>query len=270
MKQDPFRLLKLCFKGFIFTILLELSNSLFTERRRIHNYKVLSVVPTSQSKYKCMQINPSTQPLLLHGVDSSHGTFMPSKAPVLLDPHNDPMLRDKRVLSLSNPFHAIPAFILSFFVLTPVWLLLLLPLTLLSQCILALYRLMFPLAKGAQQAREDPKKLIASIVKHSNDTKGRSYDLIVFGATGFTGKLAAMYLAKNYFSNSNKPANFKWAIAGRRRDALESVREQLALINPALKNLDLLVADANDQSALDNMVKQTKVVVTAAGESHRC
>ena len=42
----------------------------------------------------------------------------------------------------------------------------------------------------------------------------RQYDIVIFGATGFTGRLAALYVARQYGARS-----FKWALAGRRRDA---------------------------------------------------
>jgi len=50
----------------------------------------------------------------------------------------------------------------------------------------------------------------------------RIYDLIIVGATGFTGKLLCEYYAKNY-GLSDK---FKWAIAGRSKDRLQKVKDQ--------------------------------------------
>ena len=50
----------------------------------------------------------------------------------------------------------------------------------------------------------------------------RDYDIVVFGATGFTGGLTAEYLA------ANAPAETRWALAGRNRSKLEDVRRRLA------------------------------------------
>lgn len=54
----------------------------------------------------------------------------------------------------------------------------------------------------------------------------REFQLVVFGATGFTGKLAVAYLAKQYGTS------VKWAIAGRRRDALLKVASSDDLHDP--------------------------------------
>ena len=55
----------------------------------------------------------------------------------------------------------------------------------------------------------------------------RSYDIVLFGATGYTGGLTAEYLARN------APPGARWALAGRNRDKLEAVRARLAAIDPA-------------------------------------
>ena len=55
----------------------------------------------------------------------------------------------------------------------------------------------------------------------------REHDIVLFGATGFTGALTAEYLAQH------APDGLRWALAGRNRDKLEAVRERLATIDPA-------------------------------------
>ena len=87
----------------------------------------------------------------------------------------------------------------------------------------------------------------------------RDYDLVLFGATGFTGGLTAEYLARN------TPKAARWAIAGRSRDKLEAVRRQLAALNPACAALPLLVADAEDAAALADIARSSKVIVTTVG-----
>ena len=85
----------------------------------------------------------------------------------------------------------------------------------------------------------------------------KPFDLIVFGATGFTGRLVAEYLFKTYGTGGT----VKWAMAGRSRSKLEQVRNELAID----KALPLLVADAADPAALKALVAQAKVVITTVG-----
>lgn len=76
----------------------------------------------------------------------------------------------------------------------------------------------------------------------------REFDVVVFGATGFTGKLVADHIARS----SERP---RWAIAGRSRDKLEA----LGLGVP------VLVADAHDPAALAAVARRTKVVCSTVG-----
>ncbi|MDB5985303.1 MAG: saccharopine dehydrogenase L-glutamate-forming [Nevskia sp.] len=87
----------------------------------------------------------------------------------------------------------------------------------------------------------------------------RQFDLILFGATGFTGGLTAQYLARH------APIGARWALAGRSRSKLEGVRERLAAENPALAALPLLEVDAADADALQKLAQSTRVVVTTVG-----
>lgn len=88
----------------------------------------------------------------------------------------------------------------------------------------------------------------------------RTYDVVLFGATGFTGRLVAEYLAIHA-----RPNGIRWAIAGRSREKLETVRRELASTNPDLAELPILVADSHDVAALDRMVPDTRVVCTTVG-----
>jgi short subunit dehydrogenase-like uncharacterized protein len=87
----------------------------------------------------------------------------------------------------------------------------------------------------------------------------RDFDIVLFGATGFTGGLTAEYLARN------APAHLRWAIAGRSEARLATVRADLAVIDPRLETMDLLVADVTDEAALRAVVERTKVVITTVG-----
>ncbi len=85
----------------------------------------------------------------------------------------------------------------------------------------------------------------------------RPYDLIVFGATGFTGRLVAEYLQAAHGSDTS----LRWAIAGRSAAKLAEVRDALGL--PA--DLPLLVADASDAEALRGLVASARAVITTVG-----
>jgi short subunit dehydrogenase-like uncharacterized protein len=83
------------------------------------------------------------------------------------------------------------------------------------------------------------------------------FDIIVYGATGFTGQLVAEYLAAHYKGDSN----LKWAMAGRSLDKLASVRDAIG----APADTPLIVADAGDPASLKAMVDQTKSVISTVG-----
>src|SRR6476660_8241953 len=83
------------------------------------------------------------------------------------------------------------------------------------------------------------------------------FDIVVYGATGFTGQLVAEYLAAHYKGDSA----LKWARAGRSKEKLAAVRDAIG----APKDLPLIVADAGDPASLKAMVGQTKSVITTVG-----
>ena len=88
---------------------------------------------------------------------------------------------------------------------------------------------------------------------------GREFDIVLFGATGFTGALTAEYLA------ANAPHGCRWAIAGRNKDKLSAIRDRLAEIDPALAELPLLLADVTDPGSLRGVATRSRVVVTTVG-----
>jgi short subunit dehydrogenase-like uncharacterized protein len=78
----------------------------------------------------------------------------------------------------------------------------------------------------------------------------RQYDLVLYGASGFTGRQTVEYCQQ--FA----PAGLSWAIAGRNRAKLDSVN---------LAGADVLLADAQDDNALDSLARQTRVIASTAG-----
>ncbi|MGY3233799.1 MULTISPECIES: saccharopine dehydrogenase family protein [unclassified Bradyrhizobium] len=83
------------------------------------------------------------------------------------------------------------------------------------------------------------------------------YDIVVYGATGFTGRLVAEYLAAHYKGD----VSLKWAMAGRSLDKLKSVRDAIG----APADTPLIVADASDAASLKAMAERTMSVITTVG-----
>jgi short subunit dehydrogenase-like uncharacterized protein len=90
-----------------------------------------------------------------------------------------------------------------------------------------------------------------------NSKASSKFDIVVYGATGFTGQLVAEYLAAHY-TGADAP---KWAMAGRSLDKLASVRDAIG----APKDTALIVADAGDPASLKAMVEQTRSVLSTVG-----
>ena len=88
-------------------------------------------------------------------------------------------------------------------------------------------------------------------------SKSRELGIVVYGATGYTGKLVAEYLNRQYGVNGD----VSWAIAGRSQDKLEAVREELGISS----ELPLIVADAGDPASIAAMVERASVVITTVG-----
>ena len=86
----------------------------------------------------------------------------------------------------------------------------------------------------------------------------REFDIIVYGATGYTGRLVAEHFVREYGSRDDGP---KWAMAGRSLAKLESVRDEIG----APQSTPLVVADADDAASLEAMCNRTRVVITTVG-----
>jgi short subunit dehydrogenase-like uncharacterized protein len=85
----------------------------------------------------------------------------------------------------------------------------------------------------------------------------RGYDVTVFGATGFTGKLTAHYLARRL-----REAPFRFAIAGRNREKLARLKEALDVVVPGV---GVIQASLDDAASLERMARESRVVISAAG-----
>jgi short subunit dehydrogenase-like uncharacterized protein len=86
----------------------------------------------------------------------------------------------------------------------------------------------------------------------------RPYDVVVWGATGFTGRLVAEHLLETYGAGGE----LRWAIAGRDRGKLEATRDSLG---EGARTLPLILANAEDDESLDALAGQTRVVCTTVG-----
>ncbi len=85
--------------------------------------------------------------------------------------------------------------------------------------------------------------------------QNRDYDVVLYGASGFTGKQTVAYFAQH-------APNVRWALAGRNREKLAAVKSETGTSANAG---DILVADSQDQAALDAIAARTRVVLTTAG-----
>ena len=85
----------------------------------------------------------------------------------------------------------------------------------------------------------------------------KSLDVVMYGATGFTGKLVVEYMQENYGNDES----VSWAIAGRSEEKLKAVSEDLKVGS----NVPHLLVDSNDTDSIESMVKQTKCVLTTVG-----
>jgi len=87
----------------------------------------------------------------------------------------------------------------------------------------------------------------------------RTFDIILFGATGFTGGKTAEYLARH------APPELRWAIAGRSQSALDAVKQRLVAIEPRCVQVATVCADIGDDASLERMAAQTQVLLTTVG-----
>ena len=99
-----------------------------------------------------------------------------------------------------------------------------------------------------------------------------SYDLIIFGASGYTGQYVIEYVyraveldLKNQLGD--KKVKLKWAVAGRSMDKLAKVLMAAHLSNPGFDHgsIDMIFCDVNDEGSINDMAAQTKILLNCVG-----
>ena len=85
----------------------------------------------------------------------------------------------------------------------------------------------------------------------------KKYDFVIYGASGFTGKLVVEYALEKYLDYEN----ITWAIAGRNLEKLENLKNKLNIPN----HIDIIHVDSDEQKSIDNLVTNTKCVLTTVG-----
>ena len=154
-------------------------------------------------------------------------------------------------------------FLLTALVGVPIWLTVLLPLS-------AAYQVGKSILPSSSEVTEnvEPVELHddedsfpqLSDIKPMED---RKYDVVLLGATGFTGKIAAKYLASRYGNGGG----VKWAIAGRSQQKLDDLKKDIAkeLGNDTEKKIDSIIVDTSVRSSIHKLVDDTRVVISTAG-----
>lgn len=169
----------------------------------------------------------------------------------------DPMIRDRKSL-VDSGYGVVPSFLAHVFVVLPLVFAVGVPLACASAMANKVGNIISP-PKKEKKKNDDVVEILANntIVPPGE----RAYDVVLYGATGFTGKLAALYISKQYGKS------VKWAIAGRRKDALEQVRAECLHANTQLsaEDVPIILADSTDYDSLVKMVAATRVVCTTAG-----
>lgn len=109
-------------------------------------------------------------------------------------------------------------------------------------------------------------------IDNQHDTSKRPYAVVLYGATSFVGQITAHYLAqflsnKKSTDDSEKSA-VTWAIAGRDKEKLEKLQSELSKAQnneETDKKVDIIIANSDDDTSLDEMTKQTLVIISTVG-----
>ena len=93
------------------------------------------------------------------------------------------------------------------------------------------------------------------------ENMSRDFDIVIWGSTGFTGRLVVEYLLSTYGEQSP----FSWAVAARNKEKLMQVINELSSKYPFATKLPTMIADSFDRKSLDEMTRKTKVICTTVG-----
>ena len=95
-------------------------------------------------------------------------------------------------------------------------------------------------------------------------SSNRPFDIIIFGATGYTGKFAVEDLAKSI--SKGDTTGMKWAVAGRNRAKLiKTLKEVQDLTDLDLSGIPVIEANVDDQESLQKMTSQARIIVDVVG-----
>lgn len=93
-----------------------------------------------------------------------------------------------------------------------------------------------------------------------NSDEKRPYAVVLYGATSFVGQITAQYLTEFLSNNKDKGgADVTWAIAGRDEEKLNELQSKLG------STVDIIIANSDDTDSLDEMTKQTQVIISTVG-----
>lgn len=96
----------------------------------------------------------------------------------------------------------------------------------------------------------------------------RNFDLVIFGATGFTGFFVIRELIIS-ISSKSELSSLKWAIAGRNKDKLNQKLAKIAEeMDVDLSKIEIIIADVNEEKSLLEMAKRTKLIINCVGPFH--
>ena len=157
----------------------------------------------------------------------------------------------------------ISVFFATFGIIVPIFTLTVLPLSVAFQLGKFLYKYTLGSAfNESQWYYKDSGIQVAS--EQRKPLKERTYDVVVLGATGFTGGLAVRHLIQTYGVNKG---TVKWAIAGRSQKKLERFKEDLSndLMDDHALKIPTIVVDTSKPSSMPSLVQDTRVVATTAG-----
>ncbi|KAG9465562.1 hypothetical protein GDO78_018090 [Eleutherodactylus coqui] len=101
----------------------------------------------------------------------------------------------------------------------------------------------------------------------ATETSNRPYQLVIFGASGFTGQYVVEEVARTADGEDYRGQELRWAVAGRSQKKLEKVLSWAAerLGKPQLKSIDIVICDINDAPSLADMCKKASVVLDCVG-----